>query len=137
MFRQYIKNKSHKYGIKFYELCTFDGLDLNVEIYRGQGFNDKQNLGQTGAKVLKLMKPFLNKGYVCTNNFYHSVALTEYLPKQKTYITGTLRNDRKRNPESVISKKLKEGEMVWRFLNDITVCKWKDKREVLTISNAH
>ena len=74
---------------------------------------------------------------MCTNNFYHSVALTKYLSKQKTYITGTLRTDRKRNPESVISKKLKEGEMVWRSLNDITVCKWKDKREVLTISNAH
>ena len=27
--------------------------------------------------------------------------------------------------------------MVWCSLNDITVCKWKDKREVLTISNAH
>ena len=74
---------------------------------------------------------------MCTNNFYHSVALTKYLLKQKTYITGTLRTDRKRNPESVISKKLKEGEMVWCSLNDITVCKWKDKIEVLTISNAH
>ena len=138
MFRQYIKNKRHKYGIKFYELCTYDGLVLNVEIYGGQGFNDEQNLGQTGATVLKLMKPFLNKGYhVFTDNFYNSVALTEYLSKQKTYITGTLRRDRKRNPESVISKKLKEGEMVWCSLNDITVCKWKDKREVLTISNAH
>ena len=27
--------------------------------------------------------------------------------------------------------------MGWRSLNDITVCKWKDKREVLTISNVH
>ena len=138
MFSQYIKNKRHKCDIKFYELCIYDGLVLNVEIYGGQGFNDKQNLGQTGATVLKLMKPFLSKGYhVFTDNFYNSVALTEYLSKQKTYITGTLRRDRKRNPESVISKKLKEGEMVWRSLNDITVCKWKDKREVLTISNAH
>ena len=85
---------------------------LNVEIYGGQGFNDEQNLGQTGATVLKLMEPFLNKEYVFTNNFYNSVALTEYLSKQKTYITGTLRRNRKRNPESVISKKLKEGEMV-------------------------
>ena len=25
-FRQYIKNKRHKYGIKFYELCTYDEL---------------------------------------------------------------------------------------------------------------
>ena len=44
MFRQYIKNKCHKYGIKFYELCTYDGLVLNVEIYGGQGFNDQQNI---------------------------------------------------------------------------------------------
>ena len=138
MFRQYIKIKHHKYCIKFYELCTYDGLVLNVEIYGDQGFNDEQNLGQTGATMLKLMKPLLSKGYhVFTDNFYNSVALTEYLSKQKTYITGTLRRDRKRNPESVISKKLKEGEMIWRCLNDITVCKWKDKREVLTISNAH
>ena len=138
MFRQYIKNKRHKYGIRSYEQCTYDGLVLNEEIYGGQAFNEEQNLGQTGATVLKLMKPFLNKGYhVFTDNFYNSVALTEYLSKQKTYTTGTLRRDRKRNPESVISKKLKEGEMVWPSLNDITVCKWKDKREVLTISNAH
>ena len=27
--------------------------------------------------------------------------------------------------------------MIWRSKNDITVCKWKDKREVLTMSNAH
>ena len=62
MFRQYIKNKCHKYGIKFYDLCTYNGLVLTVEIYGGQGFNDKQNFGQIGATVLKLMKPFLNKG---------------------------------------------------------------------------
>ena len=27
--------------------------------------------------------------------------------------------------------------MMWRSKNDLTVCKWKDKREVLSISNAH
>ena len=60
------------------------------------------------------------------------------MSKQKTYITGTLRKDRKRNPKVVKSKKLKKGEMIlWRTLNDIKVCKWKDKREVLTISIAH
>ena len=32
IFRQYIKNKRHKYGIKFYELCTHDGLVLKVEV---------------------------------------------------------------------------------------------------------
>ena len=46
IFRQYIKNKRNKYGIKFYELCTHDGLVLSAEIYGGQGFNDVNNPGQ-------------------------------------------------------------------------------------------
>ena len=58
VFRQYKKNKCHKYGIKFYKLCTYDGLVLTAEAYGGQGFNDENNLRQTAATVLKLMTPF-------------------------------------------------------------------------------
>ena len=42
--RQYVKNKRHKYGIKFYKFCTYDRLVLTVEAYGGQGFNDEHNL---------------------------------------------------------------------------------------------
>ena len=49
VFQQYIKNKRHKYKIKFHELCTHDGLVLTIEAYGGQGFNDEHNLGQTAA----------------------------------------------------------------------------------------
>ena len=46
IFTQYIKNKRYnKKGNKFYKLCTYDGLVLNIEICGGQGFNDKQILG--------------------------------------------------------------------------------------------
>lgn len=80
VFRQYIKNKRHKYGIKFHELCTYDGLVFTLEAYGGQGFNDEHSLRQTGATVLKLMNPYLNKGYhVFTDNCYNSVFLTEFL----------------------------------------------------------
>ena len=110
IFRQYIKNKPHKYGIKFYELCTHDGLVLSAEIYGGQGFSDVNNLGQTAAIVLKLMEPYLEKRHhVFTDNYYNSVSLTEFLSSKGTYITGTLRKDRKRNPRKVISTKLKKG----------------------------
>lgn len=34
IFKQYIKN-NHKYGIKFYELCSPDDYVLNIEIYKG------------------------------------------------------------------------------------------------------
>ena len=81
------------------------------------------------------MAPFLNKGYhVFTDNYYNSVSLIEYLSNDGTYITGTLRKDRKRNPKKVIGEKVRKGVMIWRSKNDIIVCKWKDKREVLTIS---
>ena len=124
--------------MKFYELCTYDGLVLTDEAYGGQGFNDENNLGQTAATVLKLMTPYLDKGYhVFTGNYYNSVSLTEYLSRHSTYITGTLRADRKRNPKKVIKEKVQKGDMIWRSKNDTTVCKWKDKTEVLAISNAH
>ena len=84
------------------------------------------------------MTPYLDKGcHVFTDNYYNSVSLTEYLSRHSTYITGTLRVDRKCNPKKVIKEKVQKGDMIWRSKNDITVCKWKDKREVLTISNAH
>ena len=138
IFWQYSENIRHKYGIKFYELCTHDGLVLSAEIYGGQGFNDVDNLGQTVAIVLKLMEPYLEKGYhVSTDNYYNSVSLTKFLSSKGTYITGTLRKDRKRNPKKVISTKLKKGQMVWKSKGDIIVAKWKDNQDVLMISNAH
>ena len=111
VFRQYIKNKRHKYGVKFFELCTNDDFVLKTEIYSGTKFADIQSMGQTAAIVIiHLMNPFLNKGYhVFTDNWYNSVTLTKYMSDRKTYITGTLRADRKHQPEAVLKKKLKKG----------------------------
>ena len=84
------------------------------------------------------MNPFLNKGYhVFTDNYYNSVAMTEFLSKQGTYLAGTLRKDRKGNQKAVTAAKLKKGEMIWRIKDDVSVCKWKDNRDLLTISNTH
>ena len=55
----------------------------------------------------------------------------------KTYITGILTSNRRRNTQPVISKKLKNGEMVFESLDKMSVTKWKYKRDVLVISNAH
>ena len=35
VFRQYIQNKRHKYGTKFFKLCTNNGFVLKTEIYSG------------------------------------------------------------------------------------------------------
>ena len=73
-----IPNKRNKYGMKFYELCTHDGLVFSAEIYGGHGFNDVKNPGQAAD--------------------IPSVSLTEFLSSKGTYITGTLRQDRKETP---------------------------------------
>lgn len=100
-------------------------------------FADTEALGQTGAVVIHLMNPYLDKGYhVFTDNWYNSVPLTKYMTQRKTYISGTLRADRKHLPEEVTKKKLKKGEMIFRSSDDISVTKWKDKRDVRMISNA-
>lgn len=56
----------------------------------------------------------------------------------KTHTTGTLRSNRKRNPPYVIKQKLKKGEHVWkRNQSGVYVSKWKDKRDVVTLTTGH
>ena len=127
IFRQYIKRKKHKCGVKFYELCESDWLILRSFIYSGLPYPDTHDLGQTGAIVLKLIEDFLGRGYsVFANIFYNSVKLAKHLSKQKAYICGTLRGDRKGNSKDILKNNLKKKKS-----------KWKDKRNVLTISNKH
>ena len=137
IFRHYIKNKKCKYGIKIFELCTHDSFILRVSIYGGKCI-EENDLGKTAGVVIHLMNDFLDKGYsLFTDNYYNSVCLAKYLTKRLTYITGTLKKDGKGNPNSVMKAMLKKGEVVWKSQGEVVVCKWRDKRDVLTISAAH
>lgn len=42
------------------------------------------------------------------DNYYNSVELAQYLFNNNTYCTGTLRANRKNNPQEVIKKKIKQ-----------------------------
>lgn len=137
-FRQYIKNKSHQYGIKLYELCTFDGFILNILIYEGKGTLQTIGKGHTYEVVMKLMENFLGKGHIVfLDNFYNSVMLAEDLLSRQTKMCGTLQSHRAGNPREVVDAKLKKGEVISRQKGDVTVLKWRDKRNVLTISTSN
>ncbi|CAK9832785.1 PiggyBac transposable element-derived protein 4 [Anthophora retusa] len=136
-FRQYIKGKKAKYGIKLFQLTTPDGYVLNVEIYQGKS-DDIDKTPKTSSLVLRLMQQYLNKGHhLFMDNFYNSIELSKKLLEHKTHTTGTLRSNRKGNPEEVTSKKLNKGEHIWRRQGQIYVSKWRDKREVLSITTNH
>lgn len=137
--RQYIKIKAAKYGIEFFELTTPDGYVLNFEVYEGKNSKTDEVKGEkTQNIVLRLMEPYLSKGHhVYMDNYYNSIRLSERLLQSQTHSTGTLRSNRKGNPKDVITKKLKKGELVWQRKGDVYVSKWKDKRDVLSITTAH
>lgn len=81
VFRQYIPNKSAKYGIKLYELCTPDGYILDCLVYTGKGTVD-ENEGHAQSVVTKLCEPYLDKGHTLyMDNYYNSVKLAEFLYK--------------------------------------------------------
>ena len=46
-------------------------------------------------------------------------------------------SDRNSNSHDATKAKLKKGEFFWRRSGNVVVSKWKDKRDVLSISNKH
>lgn len=134
IFRQYIKNKRHKYGIKFYCLNEPQGLTMNMKIYAGKN-DHTSGKGHASKVVMHMMNPYLGKGHsLYMDNFYNGFPLATKLLSLQTYVTGTLRTDRKYLPNEVKSAKLKKGETIHRYAEEVLVAKWRDKRNVLYMS---
>nr|XP_034839650.1 piggyBac transposable element-derived protein 4-like [Maniola hyperantus] len=143
-FRQYIKTKKAKYGVKFYILTTSDGYILNFKINQGKNNDTYTDDTDTALKskteklVMNLMQPYLYKGHeIYMDNYYNSVALSDKLLSCRTHTTGTLRKDRKDNPKEVVRKVLKKDEHVWMRKGKVYVSAWKDKRIVTMITTQH
>lgn len=139
VFRQYIKNKRHKYGVKLYMLTEPSGLVHRIMIYSGQGHDASDEFTHTEYVVIQLMEGLQSCGRsLYMDNYYNSVRLAKTLLNKGTYCTGTLRTNRKGNPKEITAKKLKVGECIGKYTNEgICVMKWRDRREVLAISSEH
>lgn len=134
IFRQYIKGKRHKYGIKLYNLC-FERIYTNKFIvYAGKNLNKSVS---TMEIVMDLIENFLESGKkLCIDNFYTSLPLTHKLLEKKTHLIDTLRKNK--IPQDAIQKKLKRKELIARQnKSGVTVLKFKDKRDVLMLSTMH
>lgn len=81
IFRQYNKQKRHKYGIKEFKLCTLPGYTYKISIYAGK---EKDEVNTTAAKVvMSLCSDLLNKGHTMyTDNWYTSTDLARNLFKK-------------------------------------------------------
>ncbi|KAJ8936088.1 hypothetical protein NQ314_012497 [Rhamnusium bicolor] len=115
LFKQYIKNKKHKFGIKIYILTEPEGLVLTMALYTGQ----VDEMGRVTPN-----REYLGNGHaIFMDNFYNSYTLAKQLLDLKTYCTGTLRSDRKDNPKDIMKAKLKKGETKAAYRDGVMVAR--------------
>ncbi|XP_039763769.1 piggyBac transposable element-derived protein 4-like [Pararge aegeria] len=137
-FRQFIKNKRHKYGIKLYMLTEPDGLILKFRVYAGAKDTDVTGKEHAEKVVMELLREKLNSGHeLYMDNYYNSFGLAKKLLDHNTYCTGTLRKDLKDNPHELMKKKIKKGENCSMFRDGVHVGVWKDKRVVTYITTQY
>lgn len=138
-FRQYNPSKAHKYGLKIYKLCTEEGFVWNYDIYIGRD-PEIAGLNEPGSVVVQLCDGLLDAGRIIVcDNYYNTVGLAKYLQQRKTHLCGTLRVNRIELLWAIRSKKMrpKKGEVIAHQKDNITVMKWRDKRDVAMISTFH
>ena len=117
-FRQYIKTKRARFGIKLYELTTSDGITLDFLVYCGKGMfhNDDPNSDMPTTERIPsvLMAPYLGKGHVLyTDNWYTSPTLASFLLSKQTYLCGTVKSNRKHFPKNIVNHQLEKGTAVF------------------------
>lgn len=86
----------------------------------------------------RLLSEYLGKGHVIyMDRFYSSPAVFDYLWQNNTQAVGTCVANRKELPKTVIKTKLETGEVTFMRRHHLLCLKWKDKRDVLSLSTVH
>ena len=140
-FIQYMPKKLVKFGVKNWVLA--DSVMPNVcnfQIYTGKNERTPE-VGLSHRVVMDLVEPYLNKGHrLFMDNFYSSPALYQELYENKTLARGTVRQDRKGMPAELMTKNTPtytRGQSTFLKHKNITVVRWKDKRDVFALSTFH
>lgn len=95
VFRQYIPNKAHRYGIKLFKLCSTEGYTWSSKIYSGKSENYTKRVGLGRTVCEELSKGLLNQGRTLfVDNFYTSYELALSFLHQNTHVVGTLKSNK-------------------------------------------
>ncbi|XP_054004288.1 piggyBac transposable element-derived protein 4-like [Hylaeus anthracinus] len=137
IYRQHIKDKQYRHGIKLIKLCTTSGYTYSLQVHPGKT-STRQNTIATSI-VMSLCENIIGKGHVlCTDNCYINIDLAKKLIEVDTYLIGTLRTTYRSIPTEMKSKILKPGEIIVKENKDgIIIFKLKDKEEVYILSTKH
>ena len=102
-FKQYMKDKPTKWGIKVFPLSdAINGYVYRFQIYTGENLNDSVDVGLCSRVCLELMSG-LEPGFkLFTDNYYTSPQLYLGLYKLGFNCCGTVRTNRKDFPKDLI-----------------------------------
>lgn len=137
-FKQYIKTKSARFGIKSFQLCeSSTGYLWSFFIYVGRRTTNS-TLPSSASTVIKLVQPLLNLGHVLyMDNWFNSPMLARYLKRRRTDCVGTLRPSRRKVPAVIQRTPLVEGEFVARQSGDVMVVALQDRKRLTCLSTFH
>lgn len=145
-FRQYIKSKRARFGLKLYVLCPSDeawkGFSWNVDLYYGKDSYQVEDeaashLSVSERTVVFLMKDLLDEGrHVITDNWYTSLRLATYLEQRKTMLTGVVRYGRG-PPREVKEMVLEKHQTVFARKDNVLIVKWVDKKDIVVLTTKY
>ena len=112
-FKQYIPNKTHRYGVKLFILCSLARYTWSVKVYSGKSSAGEREIGLSKTVCKELIKGLVDqRRTLYVDNFYTSYDLAQYCQEKKTYLVGILRANKKHMPKEVLNAQLKRGEVV-------------------------
>ena len=100
-FKQFMKDKPVRFGIKLWVAADAQTAYYNMEVYTGKhGQQVNKLMGLSAWVMIGLTKPIHNFGHIIfTDNFYTSPVLAKYLSSKGTYLCGTMRPNRIGSPQ--------------------------------------
>jgi len=109
-FKQYIKNKPTKWGIKVFVLSdATNGYVYRLQIYTGKNLESTINAGLCSRVLLELMTGLV-RHRLYTDSYYTSPAVYLELYKNGINCCGTVRTNRRGFPKELIKSKQDKPE---------------------------
>ncbi len=144
-FKQYMKDKPVKHGIKVFVLADGKyGYISRIQIYTGKNSSLSQNeLGLSTKVVLDLTNGLENSHHkLYVDNYYTSPILFLKLYQNGINCCGTARTNRKHYPAELTYKaseatKFDRGFYDYRACGPLLACAWKDKKIINFLTTKH
>ena len=141
-FKQYMKDKPTKWGIKVFVLAdATNGYVKAFQVYTGRTVEGSSDVGLCTKVVLDLLSEHRNSGLtVYMDSYYSSPQLYAALYDQNINAVGTVRSSRRGFPAAELFTKASvsnRGEYKYVANGPLLACSWADKRTIYFLSTFH